>query len=168
MKTIKNIKSIENLDDILDKYDFQKQLTDKLDLIDEPFTQHIINEIVLWKVSRYANMTSIDLEQINSINSSEKILNERITREVLGNLLGIKGIGLPMASTILRFKAPNIYQIIDKRVYRYIYGETLNLSSVVTKQIDIYIKYLIDLRKVCQEYNIEFHLSDRKLYQLHI
>ena len=71
-----------------------------------------------------------------------------------------------MASTILRFRNPNVYQIIDKRVYRIIYGKKLTLSSIIDKNIALYLQYLHDLKDVCQQYDIEFSESDRVLYQL--
>ncbi len=76
-----------------------------------------------------------------------------------------------MASTILRFKNPNIYQIIDQRVYRIIYGKTYESNASKTEQkikqkINTYINYLQDLRIVCKKYNIDFYHSDRILYDL--
>jgi hypothetical protein len=54
MNTISNL--ILNDDDFLNlEYNFQPELTSKLDEIDSDFTQEIINEIVLWKVNRYSN-----------------------------------------------------------------------------------------------------------------
>ncbi len=76
-----------------------------------------------------------------------------------------------MASTILRFKNPNIYQIIDQRVYRIIYGTELKLPlsfspKSIKTQIDIYLQYLNDLRSVCINKQIEFSTSDRILYNV--
>lgn len=72
-----------------------------------------------------------------------------------------------MASTILRFKNPNIYQIIDQRVYRFIYGiEMPKYFSSIEKQIDFYIEYLQKLKQVCIEKGIDFNLSDRIIYEL--
>ena len=74
-----------------------------------------------------------------------------------------------MASTILRFKNPKIYQIIDQRVFRIIYGEKLNLgynqnNKRTEEQINIYLKYLTYLREVSIKLNIKFELSDRILF----
>ena len=71
-----------------------------------------------------------------------------------------------MASTILRFKNPSIYQIIDQRVYRVIYG--VDMPSVTKKEeaIEFYHKYLTKLKAVCKNYKIDFYESDRILYAL--
>lgn len=71
-----------------------------------------------------------------------------------------------MASTILRFKNSKIYQIIDQRVFRYISenGEELNGTTKIENQIEIYLNYLVRLRKICLEYKIQFEESDRILY----
>jgi hypothetical protein len=70
-----------------------------------------------------------------------------------------------MASTILRFRAPNAYQIFDQRVFRYLYGANHKTSTVIVKQIATYIKYLRDLQEECKNNNIQFVLADRILYQ---
>ena len=85
-------------------------------------------------------------------------------------LLKTNGVQLAMASSILRFRNPKIYQIIDQRVYRMIYeGKELKLSTYLSKknidnQIELYLKYLSDLTKVCSDLNIEFEKSDRILF----
>jgi hypothetical protein len=75
-----------------------------------------------------------------------------------------------MASTILRYRNPNIYQIIDQRVFRVIYkNQTLELNTYPSEknlnfQIDLYIKYLYDLRNICVDLKIPFDKSDRILF----
>lgn len=70
-----------------------------------------------------------------------------------------------MASTILRFKSPKIYQILDQRVYRFIYPKkTLKYSSNLNDQINLYIQYLTDLKTICIERKIDYSISDRILY----
>lgn len=166
MNTIYNSElSEEDLEN--SSYNFQPQLTAKLDNIDSNFTQEIINEIVLWKVNRYADFDAETLNLLNKINKNEKIIDENVTIEILRKLLNKKGIQLAMASTILRFKNPNIYQIIDQRVYRFIYGENLpTYFSSVDKQIEIYIEYLRKLKTICVDKNINFQISDRILYEM--
>lgn len=150
-----------------DNYRFQPELTSILDNIDVDFDQSIINQIVLWKVNRYSQLNESTLLLLNQIDKHDLILNTDLTEEILRNLLSTKGIQLAMASTILRFKNPNIYQIIDQRVYRFIYGKIMpKYFSSIDVQIELYLEYLEKLREVCHHKKIDFILADRILYDL--
>ena len=150
-------------------FEYQKSLTPYLDNFDEEFDQDHINKIVLWKVNRYAGVPDKVLEKLNEINSNDKHIDKDLTKRVLISMLKVKGIGLPMASTILRFKNPNVYQIIDQRVYRVLYKDEIKLSAYLSeKRIEeyvlLYIKYLNDLRNACGKLSIPFEEADRILY----
>ncbi len=152
------------------EFDYQENLTKKLDANNDNFTQNTINEIILWKVNRYANFDKKILSLINSISPKDREIDINKTKEILKLLLDTKGVQLVMASTILRFRNEHIYQIIDQRVYRMIYpNEVLSISSYksevnTNKAISIYLNYLCDLKKVCENLNIPFEKSDRILY----
>lgn len=152
------------------EFEYQKELTSKLDNLKEDFDQNTLNEIVLWKVNRYASFSNDLISLINSINPSDTKLNKKIVSNILTILLKTKGVQLPMASTILRFRNPNIFQIIDQRVFRIIYPkETLKISTYTSEkninfQIDLYLKYLEDLKAVCKSLEITFEKSDRILF----
>lgn len=165
------LKTLKDIDTYMDfnKYNFlfQEELTPKLDSYDNDFDQEIINEIVLWKVDRYALVEENTLNLLNKISKHDNIIDEELTEKLINSLINIKWIKLPMASTILRFKNPNIYQIIDQRVYRIIYWKELKLSTLKNKDAyKLYIKYLKDLKNICNDKNIDFSLSDRILYLL--
>ncbi|WKN31229.1 hypothetical protein PZB74_19960 [Porifericola rhodea] len=147
-------------------YKYQKGLTEELDKLEGNFDHAIIHQIVLWKVNRYPEFTDETLALLNKIDIQDSLLNEQLTKEVLLKMLSCKGIGLPMASTILRFKNPNIYQIIDQRVYRVIFGKKLVLPTQSEKLVELYFSYLEELRKTCESYQIVFNKSDRILYEL--
>lgn len=152
-------------------FDYQKELTVKLDKTKSQFNQELLNEIVLWKVNRYALFNSTLINEINTI-SSWKVLNKEKTRKILTSLLKTKGVQLAMASTILRFRNPNIFQIIDQRAYRVIKGDPLKLSQIketsrettINKQIDVYIEYLEEIREKCKKLDVDFDDADRVLY----
>jgi hypothetical protein len=151
------------------EFDYQADLTEKLDETTASFDQEIINEIVLWKVNRYARVDNNTLILLNDIDPKSTKLDIEKTKIILKTLIQTKGIQLPMASTILRFKNKNIYQIIDQRVYRIIYKDKLKLKTHpndknINDQIDLYIKYLNDLTNVCKEFEIPFEKSDRILF----
>ena len=157
---------------ISDDYEFnyQEALTKKLDSSTENFSQEKLNEIVLWKVNRYAEFGESLIELINSIDKNETKIDVDKTREILKGLLKTSGVQLAMASTILRYRNPNIYQIIDQRVFRVIYkNQTLELNTYPSEknlnfQIELYIKYLYDLSNVCIDLKIPFDKSDRILF----
>ncbi len=168
MKTINELNptetDLENSD-----YHYQLELTAKLDNLDLDFDQEIINEIVLWKVNRYVALDIGILNLINQIKKTDKELNSELTKTILLKLLDKKqkGVRLPMASSILRFKNPDIYQIIDQRVYRLIYGEELKYSLTnINEQIKLYLDYLIKLRDKSKQHGIEFEKADRVFYSM--
>lgn len=166
MRTINEVEiSEEHLKN--EKYNFQPKLTKKLDLISSDFDQEIINQIVLWKVNRYAEIDNETFSLLNSIKKEDIFLNESLTKQILEKLLSTKGIQLAMASTILRFKNPKIYQIIDQRVYRFIYGENMpKYFGSIESQIKLYLEYIEKLKNICREKLIDFELSDRIIYEL--
>lgn len=96
------------------EFNYQKSLTDKLDIIPTEFDQNKINEIVLWKVNRYVEVTPNILNLINSISISSDVIDEELTRNVLSTLIGVPGIQLAMASTILRYRNPKYTKSLIK------------------------------------------------------
>ena len=93
------------------------------------------------------------------------------TKNVLKDLLACEGVGLPMASTYLRFRNPHVFQIIDARAYRAAFDYEVNevlSSSDKSKLIDIYIEYIEKLREIAQKgyhgLSVKFEDLDRFLY----
>lgn len=164
IKTIANLK--ENvINSFNENYVYQEELTKKLDKLKKSFNQETINEIVLWKVNRYVEMTDEALNLLNKVEDTGDI-NTELTKEILEKLLDLKGVRIALASTILRFKNPKIYQIIDQRVYRFIHpnGEELKNSTNIQETIFMYLNYLERLKLICKNFNIPFEKSDRILY----
>ncbi|SEW38526.1 hypothetical protein SAMN05421841_2476 [Chryseobacterium wanjuense] len=163
------IKSIKDLDNIkkllldLPEFKYQKELTEKLDAKKDDFTYETMLEIVLWKTNRFPEINN---DLIVKINELRKGYDEGLSDYILIKLLDSKGFDLPMASTFLRFINPDYFQIIDQRVYRTIYGENLKMPFSKPKKIELYKKYLVDLKKICANYEIPFSKSDRILYLL--
>ncbi len=168
------IKTIFNSDFKLSPDDFefkyQESLTNKLDTNDDDFDQNRLNEIVLWKVNRYAEFDNDLIKLINSIDKNDLEIDIDKTKLILNGLLKTNGVQLAMASTILRYRNPNIYQIIDQRVFRVIYeNQILDLNTYPSEknlsyQIELYIKYLLDLKQICTDNNIPFDKADRILF----
>jgi len=157
------------LDDIAkakNSYNYQPELTKKLDAHVGDFTETTLLEIVLWKLNRYPTLTP---GLIAGINDLRKDYSEEKAKKLLRTLLDEphKGFDLPMASTVLRFACPDRLQIIDQRVYRFITNEDkLKLPFNIDKKVDLYFEYLKTLKAVCGKYGIDFKEADRILYQL--
>jgi hypothetical protein len=165
--------------DLLELYRYQPSLTKKLDgMVNAEFSIETLLEIVLWKTSRYPTLTAELLRQINSFNAIDSLRGRSLVqaKQTLRSLLEVKGIQLPMASTILRFRNPRIFQIIDKRVYAIVCGDepiypnkppNKITDGYLTKSIDMYFAYLEKLRRIARRLTLDFKTIDRVLYQLH-
>lgn len=162
------INDYENdLNDFLASYHYQPQLTEQLDNLQEKnFDQSLLDMIVLWKTNRYVSMTDELFQRINNLKFL-KYGQHRDGREVLEYLLNVRGIDLPMASTILRFRNPNVFQMIDRHAFRAIYDEDYPLYSTtpINNKITVYFKYLDTIIEMCERKNLDFLTIDRLLYE---
>ena len=154
------------------KKDFEySEVTDDLDnLQNEDFNISTIRQITLWKLDRYVSLDKKVIKKINDLKSLTEF-DEKKTRDILNDLLDCEGVGLPMASTYLRFRNPHVYQIIDARAYRAAFDYEVNevlSSSDKSKLIDIYIEYIEKLREIAQKgyhgLSVKFEDLDRFLY----
>lgn len=175
-----------DLSSFLASYAYLPVLTSKLDDLSGSFTQEILNEIVLWKVSRYAQFDQSLVADLNTLEAIDPaLLNDAdrcaVVKDVLGRLLDLDWVDLPMASTILRFRNPRMFQIIDRRSYRVLTGKGLRLYSMASRQKDpnkrerqiekrvkLYCKYLAELRQLASTRGLDFKNIDRVLYQFDV
>jgi len=166
MKTVEDCIK-EDWKPYLKRYNYQKGLTKELDKFKGDFDQAEINRLVLWKVNRYAKIPSELLVELNKIKDL-KPGQHRKAREVLEKLLhsNVRGVDLAMASTFLRFRNPHVFQIIDQRAFRVIYGEKMKGTGTPKEKTDKYFEYLDKLRKLCEKKNVAFEKIDRILYEL--
>jgi hypothetical protein len=151
----------------LTEYAQQPELTGRLDMLGKDnFTQHVINEIVLWKVNRYVSLTPDILQQIDQLRKLEPG-KHRKEESVLTVLLGVHGVDLAMASTILRFRNPAVFQILDQRAYRVVFGCKYPLSpkSATDRKVALYFDYVDALVDLCAAKGLAFETIDRLLYK---
>src|SRR6267378_2337171 len=86
------------LAEFLRDYRYQPELTVHLDgLGSQPFAQDVINEIILWKVNRYAKLSPSALEALNSLTDTQP-KSHRTATTALATLLREPGVDLAMAS----------------------------------------------------------------------
>lgn len=145
-------------------FKYQPELTKKLDCGRHEFSQSLINEIVLWKVNRYVEIPSELLSSLNTLHSLRP--GEYKRGEIqLKNLLGCKGVRLPMASTILRFANPDVFQIYDRHICRAMNGVFEPLSPKKPEEaVEKYWRFLSHLEVLCTELKIPFKDADRILF----
>lgn len=162
-------------------YDYNEQETaalDNLSRFDIRITPDLLRRITLWKLDRVLEIdekSCLVLESMRKYKQFDDNCKEA-TRNVLSVLFEQKGVGLPMASTYLRFINPEVFPIIDVRALRAAFdynpaelGETKfpNLATAKNK-IDIYIKYVERLNKISKDgfhgLQIAFSDLDRVLY----
>jgi len=168
-KTVENIKfNKSEADKIYKKYSYNKELTKKLDEFKNDFDLETIYEIILWKLNRFPMIEESLINSINKLRNYKKNRDKDNAKKILNELLKIKGIGLPIASTILRFVNPNQFQIIDTRAYRFLTGKYLNEKNTVGKIDALYFDYLEALHKLAKQQKIKFNIMDRILYQADI
>jgi thermostable 8-oxoguanine DNA glycosylase len=156
-----------DLNQFLRQYKYQPDLTAKLYALETlQFTQALINEIVLWKNNKFAQLGDDLLRSIENVKELHRG-EHRGSEPLMDSLLNVHGVGLPMASTLLRFRNPSTFQIIDRHAYRAVYGSKLPIyqSTPRKKQIGIYFDYLDELITLCAEKRIKFETVDRVLYQ---
>ena len=155
-----------DMNPFLEQYDYQPTLTGKLDNMDSlDLTQQSINEIVLWKVDRYVEASSELLSELNTLRTLPAGEHRQCVK-ILPSLLNTRGVDLPMASTLLRFRNPRVFQIIDRHAYRAIYGVNYPLyaASPANRKIDVYFDYLDKLIELCSHRGLSFQSIDRLLY----
>lgn len=160
---------------LMKKYEYNPDLTAKLDQLNvEDLDREQLYEIVLWKINRFPVITDALIDQLKSLGSLKNGEHKK-AKGLLKDLLSCKGIALPMASTILRFANPQVFQIIDDRAFRVLTdgsGSYPSKPQAVTegyleKSCTIYFDYLDKLCELQGE-NFPFEKMDRILYQLDI
>jgi hypothetical protein len=155
-----------HLETLLESYKYQRELTARLDALESgPIDQTVINEIVLWKVNRYAKLSLSALKALNSV-THIKPGSHRSAKACLATLLRQPGVDLAMASAFLRFRNRNAFQIIDRRAYRAVFGNTYPLRSTsgTDAKLDLYFSYLDRLFELADAKHIDFGILDRALY----
>ena len=166
-KAIKKLSEIESLNTKLKLaktlFNYQEDLTTELDKYNIDFTEQHILKIILWKLNRYPLITSDHTRMLNDLKNN---YNDEKAKNSIMRLLKVKGLDLPMVSTILRFLLPDKFQIIDQRSYRILYGKELKFSTSKEKKTQQYLDYLKELHLQCELYQINFCEADRVLYSL--
>lgn len=160
---------------LLNEYTYQPALTRKLDALDpSDLDTATFYEIVLWKLNRFPHLEDGLLDSLREVAKLKPREHQQAAPQ-LRSLLQCPGIALPMASTVLRFLRPDVFQIIDDRVYRIVHPGRAKYPTKPPKlseaylatSASIYFDYLDALHAQACE-TLPFSEADRILYQLDI
>lgn len=152
--------------DILD-YEFTYNINEKIEL-NEIFNNNPtieindLRRISLWKLNRVLEIPDNILKKLQYLADLDEIdISDSFVKEILDDLVESKGVGYPMASTILKFIKPNVFPIIDVRAYRALTGVKPDKH---TYSYDGYIKYAKQLKVLSDSINKPFYEMDEQLY----
>lgn len=155
----------KTLASFINDYRIYPNLTQKLDAGGWNFSQELVNEIVLWKISRYVEIPANVFESLNRLRSLQAGEHKK-AKTVLSSLLGCDGVRLPMASTILRFANPEVFQIYDRHICRAMWGTCQKVAPKnPEKAVQKYWNFLEDLAAQCEQLGIPFREADRILFE---
>jgi hypothetical protein len=121
-------------------------------------SREILEKIVMWKSAR-----RVKLIQANTDNEIEEALcvaaKARGPRVAIGVLMGLCGVGLPMASAILTAINPDDYTIIDFRAM-----EALGVADFSSDRNFYLLKYLPECKRLANEACTSLRMIDRALW----
>tara|TARA_B100000315_G_C14538825_1_gene569791 strand:+ start:863 stop:1396 length:534 start_codon:yes stop_codon:yes gene_type:complete len=121
-----------------------------------------IRRVALWKIDRVIDIPDNILDKIRSIVSTKTIsLDSTEVKKLIEELISCQGIGMPMASAILKFYRPDVFPIIDVRAYRALRGKKIYYSQY---NVDIYLKYANDLHDLASSLKRPLREMDEQLY----
>ena len=127
---------------------------------------HLLRRIALWKLDRVLDVQSETIKKLQSVATDPDLrVDSAETRSLIEELLECQGIGLPMASTILKFLRPDVFPIIDVRAWRAMYGKKGYFNQASVKQnIDHYLTYASRVRSIAEQTNRPLREIDEQLY----
>lgn len=132
-------------------------------------TQDDLYRIMVWKaprIKRYAKENKPDMiEKITQ--ESFKTEDEQIKIEsLIGQKGGLKGVGYPVASTILHFAFPEKYPILDFRVLESLsLLESFNWKKPSSYNFKFWWKYCMKIRDIAHNCNLDIRTVDKALWQ---
>lgn len=126
----------------------------------------LFRRIALWKLDRVLEIPKETISRLRALATAPDVQRDSAeVREILEELVECAGIGVPMASTILKFLRPDIFPIIDVRAYRAVYGKKLYWRpDSVKRNIDLYLSYASDVDHISNATGRPLREIDEQLY----
>jgi hypothetical protein len=127
----------------------------------------LLRRAALWKLDRVLEVPTETLEKLRALATDSNLrMDSKETQLLIEELIGCRGVGLPMASTILKFLRPDVFPIIDVRACRALYGVKPYFSqSTNRKNIERYLAYTAEVRDISLRLNRPLRDIDEQLYE---
>jgi len=122
-----------------------------------------LRRVALWKIDRVLNIPDATIDKIRNLVKDEELnYRDLKVKVVINELLQCQGIGLPMASTILKFLRPDVFPIIDVRAYRALYGKKIYQYQY---NYDLYVDYTEKVYEISKMFDMKLSSVDEQLYR---
>ncbi|MAE42553.1 hypothetical protein CMO93_02175 [Candidatus Woesearchaeota archaeon] len=132
----------------------------------KPLSIDDFRRVALWKYNRVLEISDELLQKLSELGKTVKIdIYDKKVRDIIGELIACKGIGLPLASSILKFLRPDIFPIIDVRAYRAIFGKKIYSTQYT---VSIYYKYVKEIYEIKNKLKLPLDKVDEQLYEFDI
>ncbi len=127
---------------------------------------NLLRRMSLWKLDRILDVPSETIKRLQAIATDPHLhTGSAEVRALIEKLVECAGVGVPMASTILKFIRPDVFPIIDVRAYRALYGRKLYWrQGAVERNIDLYLSYASDVRRISKSTGRPLRDVDEQLY----
>lgn len=147
------------------KYTFNYHLEEKENISKSINKEEIsiedIRRVALWKYNRIIEIEGNLLERLSKVVSDKNIdIESKEVKNLIEEMVNCKGIGMPLASTILKFLRPDVFPIVDTRAYRAIFGKKVGSRCTYDK----YIEYCKEIYKIRDIKGIKLSEVDEQLY----
>jgi endonuclease III len=147
------------------QFDYNNNETDELNKSinhNQEITINDLRRIALWKLDRILNVPDELIQRLQDmVRISDINIDDIKVKELIEDLLDCPGIGMPMASSILKFLRPDVFPIIDVRAYRALYGSKLYYGSYNYAR---YREYVVKIYEIRDSLGINLSEVDQQLY----
>ncbi|MCJ7777147.1 MAG: hypothetical protein MUP16_02385 [Sedimentisphaerales bacterium] len=127
-------------------------------------TQKNLWDIMNWKAARirnYANENAPSMIRRITRFSFETEDERRRIESLLGQKGGLRGVGYPVASTILHFAFPDKYPIMDFRVIRSLLG----IEPPLAYKFELWESYCERIRHITKKLGISIRTVEKALWK---
>lgn len=121
-----------------------------------------------WKSPRPQRHFKANSEEL-IVSTSKMVFTTHCEETRLNLLIGLKGVGIPVASAILTLTEPTAYGVLDTRVWRllYLYNEVTVKPSGTNFSTQDWLRYLEILRLWAKQFGVSVRSIERTLFEYH-